>query len=748
MKRQYGIRSTLITSVSLLTLLPMISAMIISLVMFHRETTIRIRQENLKVAHTVASALELFASRPVVMLKQIRDAVDEHAGAGSRDLTARTNEVLDTDPIFESIMFVNAAGNLVGVAGENVAPLKQGNLKQNFSGLELFKRLKRSGRVVWSEPFVSLKSGESVIAVAIPWRDGMLSGTMNLSYLIKLVEPTKTSLNAYAFIVSPDGRLIAHPDRALVGEKEAFISIPQITAGFQGASGTYNFTISGRSVIGSVLPFSQNEWVIVSVHDKENAYASLYRMECLLGLLIVLVLAAALFFSYRRVGFITAPILALSDFSRRIASGKPVNESFESSAYSEIHELYANFQSMAAAIAERERDLQERNEELAMTEEELRHQVEEYLRTYDALAAEKAKLDSVLASMGEGLSIQNRDYEVVLQNLAHRELIGDALGKHCYENYDHSDAVCPDCPLKLAFEDGAAHMTLRHLIRDGRDVYLEISVSPLRNLYGEISGGIEVVRDVSERILADQEIRRLNQELETRVIERTAELETANRELESFSYSVSHDLRAPLRHINSFSSILESDHSDKLDSDGKYYLSRIMTGCSKMGLLIDDLLELSQVSRGELRLGQVNLSRLANAVAASLVERDPERDVSFNIEDGLIAKGDERLLEVVLNNLLGNAWKYSAQNDAALIEFGCKSIASKPVFFIKDNGVGFDSSYADKLFVPFQRLHGAEFDGTGVGLAIVQRIIHRLGGKIWADSVEGEGATFYFTLKN
>lgn len=747
MKRQFGIRGTLILSVSILTLLPMVTAMIISLVMFHRETTVRIRMENLKVAHTVSTAVELFITRPVVMLKQIRDEVDEDSNAVLTNLSAIANSTLDTDPLFESVLFVDSKGKLVGVAGENVAPLKSGAPRQDFSASELFKRLKSSGRTTWSEPFVSLKSGESVISVAVPWREGMISGTMNLSYLCKLVEPTKTSLNAYAFLISPAGRLIAHPDRALVGEQEAFISLPQITAGFQGTSGTYSFRLAGRNVIGSVLPFKQNDWVIVSVHDREQAFASLYRMESLLGLLTLVVLAGALFFSFRRVNMITAPILALSDVTRRIAAGEQANEPFESSSYREIHDLYENFQTMATAVASRESDLQERNEELAMTEEELRGQVEEYLQTYDALVSEKVKIESVLASMGEGLSIQDLDYRVTLQNQAHRSLLGEAVGKYCYDAYSHNDSVCPECPLKLAFEDGGVHLKLRQIKKDDQELFLEITASVLRNSSGEIIGGIEVVRDVTSRVLADQEIRRLNQELEERVIERTAELEMANHELESFSYSVSHDLRAPLRHISSFTTILENDYSGQLDKDGKYYLSRIIAGCNKMGGLIDDLLQLSHVSRGELKTGRVNLSRIVNSIAAAMIEREPERRVSFKVEEGLNVNGDERLLEVMLNNLLGNAWKYSANKEEVLIEFGCKIIASRPVFFIKDNGAGFDKNYADKLFVPFHRLHGAEFEGTGIGLAIVQRVVHRHGGKIWADAVEGEGATFFFTLK-
>lgn len=746
MKKHSSIRSSLLKTVSILTLLPLLIAVIISLLMFHRETSAHIRMENLKVAHTVATAVDLFLARPVVMLKHIIEEVDELKSPKLTDLIAVSDRLLEADPLFESISFVNSRGDLVGVTGIAAGSFTDRERKQNFSASELFKRLKVTDGVVWSEPFVSLKSGESVISLALPWRDGMISGTMNLSYLCKLVEPTKTSLNAYAFLVSPHGRLIAHPDRALVGEKEAFISIPQITAGFQGTAGTYSFSLADRSVIGSVLPFAETGWVIVAVQDKENAFASLVRMEIMLGLLILLVLATALFYSLGRVDRITNPIRDLSEFTHSIAAGEMVVRPFEPSDYGEIIELYANFQSMAAAVAERESELRERNEALALTEAELRNQVEVSLKTYEALAAEKAKLDSVLASMGEGLSILSPDYQVLLQNQAHRELVGEALGRYCYEIYDHNREACPDCPLKCAYEDGASHSKLRQVQRAGRDLYLEISASPLRNASGEITGGIEVVRDVTSRILADQEIRRLNHELEERVIERTAELEMANRELESFSYSVSHDLRAPLRHISSFCTILEGDYADKLDADGKYYLSRIAVGCHKMGLLIDDLLQLAQISRGELRRGQVNLSRMAHAIAASLAESDPARQASFRIADGLIATGDERLLDVVLNNLLSNAWKYSAQNEATIIEFGCQTIAGRPVFFVRDNGVGFDKRYADNLFVPFQRLHGGEFEGTGIGLAIVQRIIQRHDGKVWADAVVGEGATFFFTL--
>jgi len=583
--------------------------------------------------------------------------------------------------------------------------------------------------------------------VALPWNGGVILGNMNLSYLCKLVEPTRTASNAYAFIISPAGRLIAHPDRSLVGEKEAFISLPQITAGLQGTGGTYTFRLGERKVIGSVLPFERNDWVIVSVHDKKMAFAPLMEMERLLVVLALLVLGGALFLAYRKVGKLTAPILALTDSSRQLAAGEEMQERLEFSAYLEIHDLYDNFQSMAEAVRARERDLQERNQKLAATEDELRRQVEEYLRTHDELRAEKKKLESILASMGEGLSIQDANLKVMLQNDAHREMVGEFIGRPCFEMYDHNDRPCDNCPVLAAFRDGETHVALRQVCKGKGNHYLEVTASPLRDGAGKIVGGIEIVRDVTSRIMAEKEIRRLNQELEERVIQRTSELELANRELESFSYSVSHDLRAPLRHISSFSSILLGEHSTELNAEGQHLLSRIIAGCDKMGLLIDDLLELSYVSSHELKNTTVDLSRIAWKIANCLAESDPDRNVRFEIADDLATYGDERLLEIVLSNLLENAWKYSSREAQGLIQFGSQRLAARPVFFVKDNGAGFNKNYADKLFTPFSRLHGQEFEGTGIGLAIVQRVVHRHGGKIWADSVEGEGATFYFTLK-
>ncbi len=243
-----------------------------------------------------------------------------------------------------------------------------------------------------------------------------------------------------------------------------------------------------------------------------------------------------------------------------------------------------------------------------------------------------------------------------------------------------------------------------------------------------------------------QEAQALNEELEQRVKARTKQLEEAVHELEAFSYSVSHDLRAPLRSINGFSQALLEDYSHALPEQARDYLQRIRAGAQRMGELIDDLLTLSRLARSELHFKQVDLSRLAHQLSESLREAEPDRSVITRIQDGLKAKGDERFLALALGNLLENAWKFTVHREEAVIEVGQQS-QPPHAFYVRDNGVGFDMAYASRLFTPFQRLHTSDnFAGSGIGLATVQRIVHRHGGRVWAEAEVGKGATFYFTL--
>ena len=260
-----------------------------------------------------------------------------------------------------------------------------------------------------------------------------------------------------------------------------------------------------------------------------------------------------------------------------------------------------------------------------------------------------------------------------------------------------------------------------------------------------VKASISIMEDLSD---AQAEIGALNAELEVRVDQRTAELVLANKNLEAFAYSVAHDLRSPLRALSGYSEALTEDYADRLDDTGRSYTDRIQTATERMGTLIDDLLSLAQVSRADMNLGLVDLSAEVTAISAELHDREPGRVVRFAIGDGVRVIADRSLIRSVLQNLVENAWKFTAKREDATIEFGITAAAdTEACYYVRDNGAGFDPAFAGKLFEPFQRLHAfTDFPGTGIGLASVQRIIERHGGRVWAEGAVGHGATFYFTL--
>jgi PAS domain S-box-containing protein len=301
---------------------------------------------------------------------------------------------------------------------------------------------------------------------------------------------------------------------------------------------------------------------------------------------------------------------------------------------------------------------------------------------------------------------------------------------------DDLDASMANVRRVMAGEMDRYSLEKRYVGAGGRTVWVSLSVSLVRDQKGEPLYFVDQIEDVTEQREAAQQLAL-----------RAEELARANAELEQFSYSVSHDLRAPLRAIDGYSRILLEDFAEGLDEEGKDYLTRVQANSQRMGVLIDDLLELSRITRSPLRNEEVDLSGLASSILGELQGNAPERRVEAEVEKGLVVNGDPGLLRVALENLLGNAWKFTSREPEAKIEFDVTERDGHRAYYVRDNGAGFEMAYADKLFAPFQRLHGAdEFEGTGIGLATVQRVIHRHGGQVRAESEPGEGATFYFTL--
>ncbi len=288
-------------------------------------------------------------------------------------------------------------------------------------------------------------------------------------------------------------------------------------------------------------------------------------------------------------------------------------------------------------------------------------------------------------------------------------------------------------------------LEMRH--RDGHLMDVLYNASTYRDAEGRVAGVFAAARDVGELKRAEAEIRRLNAELEQRVVSRTAQLEAANRELEAFAYSVSHDLRAPLRAIDGFSAMVATDAVDRLTLDEVEHLQRVRAGAQRMALLIEELLDLSRVSRKDLLREDVDLSALVVSVIAELQDAHPDRLVETAVSAGMRASADPALLRLVLANLVGNAWKFTSKHEEAHIEVGVSDVGGRRAFFVRDDGAGFDMKYAGHLFGAFQRMHPTgQFEGDGIGLATVQRLVARHGGRVWAEAEVEKGATFYFTL--
>ncbi len=374
--------------------------------------------------------------------------------------------------------------------------------------------------------------------------------------------------------------------------------------------------------------------------------------------------------------------------------------------------------------------------------------ISERKKQQEALQKEQREKNLILNNMAELVSYLDLEMRIIWTNHAvnkfYQSKPEDMRGHKCYEIWLGYQEPCADCPVVKALESG---QLCENVVSYDNGQSWKMTASPVYDDGGNMIGVLDTALDFTELKKAEEKLKSLNENLEQRVQERTVELEQANRELAAFTYSVSHDLRAPLRSIEGFSNAVLEDYSSDLDYKAIDYLERVSLAARRMNDLIEDLLKLSRVTRQELNRDQVDLSAMVAAYIKHLKEKEPQRDVRCDVEPRLTATGDAALLRIALENLLDNAWKFTITAETAAIEFGSSGKDGSLVYYIRDNGSGFDGSQSDKIFQAFQRLHSdKDFPGSGIGLSIVQRIVERHGGEIWAEAEPGSGAAFFFTL--
>ncbi len=520
----------------------------------------------------------------------------------------------------------------------------------------------------------------------------------------------------YVVIVDLDG------ERVLAGDVKAE-AIPQAHNDLSAALSepvvhiARPITLGGQTV--GVMRFGLSTAVIAS------ARAALLRQGAMIAAVeIVLTFVLLFLLGY----WLTYQLLAFVDGSKAVAEGR-FDRLLPVKGRDEVAQLAKNFNRMTVAVRER----------------------------IDALAQSEAEFRALFAQAAVGIAHFSLDYRVIRANAKLGEILAfdhNAIADLTWPQLAGEGreggawpsvlATCEELRKGARISIESEALWQRH---DGTRCAVRTTVSLYRDADGEPMYFIAVVQDIRAEKAAQAEIAHYRQHLEDLVAARTADLAVANRELEAFSYSVSHDLRAPVRTIGSFASILRGDAGKQLDDEGRDFLDRIARAATRMAHMIDALLELSRVSRAELRRETCDLSAIAADMCDELRQVKTGENVECVIEPGLSVVADSRLIALVLQNLLGNAWKFSARQPQAKIEFGRLPDAACPTFFVRDNGVGFDGSHAARLFAPFQRLHAeGEFEGTGIGLATVQRIVQRHGGRVWAEGIPGKGAVFYLEI--
>jgi len=743
------------------------------LAIFIGRSTLRTREldHNVQAAQTYASAVNSYLENARSILEttaglsEIKDfATVRFINPALHGIPASVDKpkhkvaglILKHSEIFEYVMLLQAEGSVYMLEPYDLQ-IKLSH--QNLAFTDWYKKLMSTGKTVISDLHISPATQRPTVVIATPVRNstgkiiGIWTGALKLQQFSELgrSEFEKKRPVHYGYITDSRGLIIAHQaNLRYVEEQTDFSSVPPVRATLSGQRGATQFIdpIEREEKLGAYLPLSGSGWAVVYVVPTTIAFAPMNELARNIILTAAGLAALLGFVSLIIVRQIVRPLGQLTAAAATIGSGN-FTQRIELRTDDEIGKLSEEFNRMATALSNKETQLREYTTQLETSNKELETEIAERKRTEETLRQSEEKYRTLVTNIPDITWTTDSEGNTTFISPSVVNVYG-YTSEDIYADHElwlgriHPDEI--DRVMKafqaLFTENKKFDIEYRVQRKDGFWVWLhDRSMNTYEKEGKRYADG--VFSDITERKRAEEEINKLNEELKRNIVQ----LEAANKELEAFSYSVSHDLRAPLRAIDGFSRVMLEDYTDKLDDEGKRYLNIIGSNTKKMGQLIDDLLVFSRLGRQEIRVSEMDMGKLAKAVSEELKLAVPERKVGFNINKLPPSHGDQAMIRQVFVNLLSNAVKFTRPKERAVIEVDGRSEGNENICYVKDNGVGFDMQYVNKLFGVFQRLHSSEeFEGTGVGLAIVQRIIHRHGGRVWAEGKVNGGATFYFTL--
>ncbi len=648
--------------------------------------------------------------------------------------------------ILESLLGLQQAfRQLVLLDNQNRELARASRLSRAASG-ELAERLESEtltrilrGKQQIGQVFIDPVTSEPMTGMTVPVYNvfgdfqGTLVAEVNLKFMWDLVDRLKVGQRGLAYVVDKQGNLLAFHDaaRVLKGENvrsleavETFIHQSSVNPG---ETSTYR-GITGSLVVGTYVPLQTPDWAVVTELPWSEAYREVIRDAVISVAIIVVIGAAAGLVGVHVARRLSVPLVNLMETATRISGGE-LELQAEVSGPLEVAGLARAFNSMTARLRETLQGLEQRVSERTQ-------------QLQETLSFQK----QIVTASSTGIAAYDSTGQCVLANEAAAKMINASLEQVLSQNYHHinswKDSGLYEAALEVVRSGSSQEKDVHVTSTFGRDVWLNCRFTTFE------SGGqlhlLLTINDMTERIRAESEIRDLNRQLRAQADSLTA----ANRELEAFSYSVSHDLRSPLRAIDGYTRILSEEYSSSLDAEGRRLCAVVTNETRRMGQLIEDLLAFSRAGRAEMHPSPVDMEALARSAFEELTMPKDRQRIEFKVGELPAAEGDPILINQVWTNLLANAIKFSSRQERALIEVEGRQTDDEALYFVRDNGAGFPMKYANKLFGVFERLHHeSEFQGTGVGLAIVQRIVNRHGGRVWAESKATQGATFYFTLR-